>query len=817
MRRFLRVPGGAAWLVAAGLLGVVWAQQQDVFVSYRDFSGGFVDWIPATNLEPNQSPNAQNLIIDPVGSGAKKRKGVKACGSLPSGLAAVGAFKFWASPGDERLVVTDSVNWYETADCTVFKTITTDNTDNTMPDCEMVYGNLWCLNGINAAWYWNGTSTQTLNGNNSTPTVPIGAHIEFCGGRVWITRTGSARSSAFFSALSNTAGEDIVPSSSTAWPAANEIFFGKDDGDQIEGLKCYRNVPHVFKQRSIWRVSGEDEFSFGSEKILDGFGTKSNHSIVETDGLLNSLDANSIYVFDGQNADPVLDVRSPLFNSIQKPATTNDGKTWTTQGDWNAGTFSNTSSSKTVGSVILSSTTETEDDFSDGNFTSNPVWTVQGGGTWQVSGGRLTVSGALGFDYISTPSTQAYGSWEFDLAAPGGNTSGCFSFISQGTDDRQCAANVGSSAYLIYRQRADVVQLKLNQTVLCQFSGVPGVQSFRIERNADNVFKVFSGGNQVCSVSDGSLTTSSNMMLAYSATSWDGLDNLKVWHYAASGTYTTEAFDHSTALTAHGTFIVEDALNGETLTYQVRTGTSSDMNAATAYRSISNGQSISTTTHRFSQYRANLSRATNDTASTPELKLINVTWLEGGNPVLIPWAGNWEGRYVVFTATGSSTQKLTAIVKSRSPLKSVMPWRDMDVAAFERVGDAYYGVSSSSAQISTIFDGYRDLSAAIDAFWETKDTDFGLPFNYKWVHWIYSQYDRTGSGNLTVSASTSSGAGWTDYTEFQTGSGLTSERAGVDIGPATSWRFRVRQNSIDDQMHVFGFMPSGVALKADVP
>lgn len=59
------------------------------------------------------------------------------------------------------------------------------------------------------------------------------------------------------------------------------------------------------------------------------------------------------------------------------------------------------------------------DNFSDGNFTANPVWTSTAGG-WQIynisSTQYLYGDNAATTDVITTPSTQAYGTWDFDFS-----------------------------------------------------------------------------------------------------------------------------------------------------------------------------------------------------------------------------------------------------------------------------------------------------------------------------------------------------------------------------------------------------------------
>lgn len=820
MRRASAIILGLGLLV--GIFSLLRAQMRPFVARYVDFSGGFVDWFPSSNLQPNQSPNAQNLIVDPLGSSMEKRKGYVKCGDLPSGNAAVAAFRYVQTPGDEALLLSDTQNYYETVDCSSFTTVRTGQTLNAMPDCEQVYGDMWCTNGVDSVFRWNGTSSTVLDGT-SWANVPKGQYIEFENRRVWVANTSGSRSSLFFTSVSNNNGEVVEPSSSTAWPAANEIFFGRDDGDTITGLKKYLGGVYVFKSKSIWRVAGEDEFSFLPERVLSNFGTRSNWSISEIDGLLHTLDSSSLYQFDGQNAQRLLDRRSALFSNIFQPILSNDQRLWDVPGDWDDGTFSNTTSTILSGTLTLSTSTTVEDGFSDGDYTQNPVWTVRAG-TFDVSSGILRKT-SVSPGRITTPSTLANGIWRarlYDLIGVARNA--IFAFMSQSSDS---CSGAGSASYNnAYYLSVSETYIALNKCVSDVNTSLCGLDNsfsspWDVEiRKSGNSIQVFLGSTKVCDVSDSSIASSSFIGLAHGSdqsASENLADNILAFSYSNSGTWTSEKHDASTALTAWGKFNVDEAKNGETITYRVRRAATSAALDTAGYVDILPGDYVSTSTHRFTQYQVLMATSSGNNSVTPETRNIRIEWLEGGTATQVPWAFNWQNRYWLAYSRVGQTSKDRILVKSQEPLKSFMPYVGISVNAMVESNDNLYAASSGSDDILKLDQGYRDGSSAIDSFWETRDENFGLPFNYKWPHWIYTEYERTGSGNLTVSASTSSGSGWTDYTEFQSGSGRTTERSDISIGEGTTWRFRMRQNTIDDQMKVYGFTVSGVAMEADVP
>lgn len=794
------------------------AQAKDFAVVYNDFSGGFDDWTPAASMDKKRSPNTQNLVIDEALGKARKRNGYSNCGNIPSGNVPVAVFNFTPSPGDERLIISDSINFYETTDCVNFVTISTVQTAATMPDCEMVYGELWCVNGSDAPWRWDGSTKVDMDGTGTTPDIPDGSFIEFEKGRVWVGRIGSSRSSLFFSGLTNIAGDIITPSSSTAWPAANEIFINKDDGDVLHGLASYLGTIFPFKAKSIYKITGNDEFSFGVERVLSDFGTNSNHSIVEIDGLLNVLGITGLFQFDGTNANRILDNRSALFTDIFQPEISNDGKTWTTQEDWNAGTFSATTSTNIIGSVELSSHTILVDDFSDGDFSGNPVWTV-GAGAWSISGGKLQVDPTSCIVcYIRTPLTQVYGTWKFTLGRGDVARDTGAQFLTNTAQGFSCLASQRS--YEI-RREATVAKFYrcINQSfvALCSFSTNSGDVDFRIERNGSN-FKVFADDVQKCSFSDGNVVSSTFFILGGAETLvTKTYDNIDTSTYATSGIWESEAIDGESDLSSWGKVDFKFDKKGETLDFFKRLAATEGGLSSAEYISVLSGQRISTTTLRFVQFKATFSHIANNNAVSPELQDIVIGWQRGGKASLFPWAESWKNRYWLSYAVQGSSEKAKILIKSREPSKAVMSYIGVAVDAFTDIGETFYAVSASTDDVFILDSGFRDDANAIDAFWETPDDTMGLAFNHKYLHYIMIDYEKTGLGDFQVGYSTNIGSTFNDGTIFQTGTGRALGRVDTGSGPNTQYRFRFRNNVIDEQMEVHGLTVIGVSEPSFIP
>lgn len=68
-----------------------------------------------------------------------------------------------------------------------------------------------------------------------------------------------------------------------------------------------------------------------------------------------------------------------------------------------------------LGAAGVSAQSLLQDDFSDGNYTSNPVWTVSAGG-WSVSDGALVSAGLVSNDYIGTKDFAAINNGVFSIS-----------------------------------------------------------------------------------------------------------------------------------------------------------------------------------------------------------------------------------------------------------------------------------------------------------------------------------------------------------------------------------------------------------------
>jgi hypothetical protein len=104
------------------------------------------------------------------------------------------------------------------------------------------------------------------------------------------------------------------------WTIDNYITLGSEgDNELVTGLASFQGTLVVFKEKSIWILSGNTVETFFARKQISGVSTRAHHSIVPVDDLLFFLGERGFYAFDGQQvtelSEPIRpDVTSRNYN-----------------------------------------------------------------------------------------------------------------------------------------------------------------------------------------------------------------------------------------------------------------------------------------------------------------------------------------------------------------------------------------------------------------------------------------------------------------------------------------------------------------------
>ena len=749
------------------------AAQELTPAAFRDFSGGYVDNIDSTNLQPNQSPNLQNVVVDdPVGS-LKPRKGMTLCGNLPSGNKPTALYEYSKSDGTRRLIASDNANIYSTADCQTWTTMKTGLGTADQTAFATVRDKLWIVNGSTWAMTWDGTTLVVMDGraNTPVPTIPKCSFIEFWKERVWCGAPNGDASGLAFSALTDTNGNDLDPSTGTlSWPAANNFQIDQNAGSSIKGIKAYRNRMYAFKDNGIWEIGFDNDFSNFVRKTLASTGSRYQTSIAEVDGILYFTGKDGIYGFDGENSQRISGKIENKFRTLNQPLISQNYKTWTTQSDFEGGTLSSATAVVTPGSVLISSNPVygiTNGDFETGILA--PGWRCSTAGTGKKCG-------------INT----GYGPIQIGVYG---------SSVSGGSNGEASIITLVSGSTLAVQ--TGINDLNLTTMTLTSGSSIGSAV----------YLKLFSGINDVshATMYSDTFTFTGTVTFQYVNNGTDGfvlLDNFQSAGYFSTGTWTSEIYNTVTVST-WGAFTANGVGNGGSIAYEIRFGTDTGAVQSAAYSAIASGSLIPATTSQIHiQVRATLT-APSSLAATPELQDVQVAWNSGGANTQKMYAYGWKNSLSLALTIGTATTNNLTLNRARAPLDA---WTltNLQIGPMTTFNDNFYAGASTHSAVYRLDNGTNDDGTAINWFWESRDEMWGAPYNKKRLVEITADFKKDTATNAQIGYSSDSGASFSSRTVNMNGSGFGTTRQFVNGGNAFNYRLKVSDSTKDESATITG-------------
>ena len=161
------------------------------------------------------------------------------------------------------------------------------------------------------------------------------------------------------------------------------------------------------------------------------------------------------------------------------------------------------------------------DNFSDNNYTANPTWTVQNG-DWTIANlsGNYWLEGdnVATTDIISSPSTQAYGIWEFKYSFDVATNNEYVRYFLMMSADNSNPSGANADGYYVWVDGGITAGARLQlrrldngaPTTLITSDWTPGTawHTVRITRNASNTFELFFDNVSMGTFTDNTYTTS---------------------------------------------------------------------------------------------------------------------------------------------------------------------------------------------------------------------------------------------------------------------------------------------------------------------
>src|SRR3990167_7673889 len=284
---------------------------------FDDFSGGLNTRTAPHKLPKNQTPNAENGLIDEVPGSIVERNGMSLAGRNPYLSKVSFQFEFFPETGDRGLFQSDGGTLTYTTDMVNYTVI--KNTFTTTAKLRAAQGRGFAMftNKQDTVLISSGFIGIPLDGLNGRPLAPRGAFPFFYQERFFLYSSTSNPSDLHWSEQSSTAGYVIPLTDIYMWPWSNQLIIGDGDGSEGSGADVYKGQPRLHKyNKSIYTLYGIDETDYNARRTNAHSGTIANESIVQSDNFEYYLQKNGVEMFDSADSIRISDDIFPDIEDI---------------------------------------------------------------------------------------------------------------------------------------------------------------------------------------------------------------------------------------------------------------------------------------------------------------------------------------------------------------------------------------------------------------------------------------------------------------------------------------------------------------------
>lgn len=322
-------------------------QEQEAVL--KDLSGGMYSYPSPNRIPDNAAAYIQNFYtdIEPLvveRDGYVRRDDTQLGNPSP----VYGLWEFVDSSGNDWIISYSSRTFYKNTiggTPTAFGLV---STVDQIPDCATNLGVIMCVNGTDAAWTFDGTSTAVVSG------APLGTLIEPWRNRFAIANIGGEKSTVRFS-------EDGDETSWTLGGNPTDPFSiqigGADDGDYVRCLiGTYLDSMVIGRKFDLWALDGFDQADVFLRNVSKNVGCIESRTPQEVDGELVFLSARGLEAMAGRSIRNISEPVRNITDVISRNTVDERSNTQTTQADFEAGSFPASHLSTTIspGDVVLS-------------------------------------------------------------------------------------------------------------------------------------------------------------------------------------------------------------------------------------------------------------------------------------------------------------------------------------------------------------------------------------------------------------------------------------------------------------------------------
>ena len=611
--------------------------------------GGLHDTDNSISIPDNKAQDTLNVRLTKDGLGLKSREGIAINATLTvTTQPVVGGHNFKTQGGNEIRLVMHNSYVAASANGAAFSNIVT-----TVPltisywDCADNQGVAYCASSNNTEVFsYNGSAVSWY------PTaIPAGTQIEMTPDRMVVSGTAANPNRINYS-------QSGALTTFTAGVDAGSAF--TDDigitGDKITAIKYALGRLIFWTNSSVGACQGTGQFDTVCYDISKIVGTVEPASIVYANGAVYFRgNDNHFYGYDGQMLSKLTREQSVFVSGLL--AATQRNNMLDSQADWNTGSTSPTdswSSTITVGSIVPStwqaivtntadfaaatlinfSTGVTDnqatfqfmkDNFSDGDLTAGPAWSLNVAGniprsTVAVVGGAMALSGG-----VLSPATQiaanayvtatpAYGTWTFDITES--SYAGRVHFIYDDDVGTGYSLLTGSSTITLERfsSESGATQGATSATSLAAATIVSdgAAHGYKVTRTEAGAFTVRRDGTSIITATDNTVTTSTKFLLrAYGSSGNLRVDNIVT---PATASYKREhdtGMVPPTTVPVWGSLEISSTVTGAS-TMALNTGASNTSGSGHDSFPASDGTQLSNATRQYIQLVASATATTAD-------------------------------------------------------------------------------------------------------------------------------------------------------------------------------------------------------------